>query len=122
MVIAQEKTLREIKDIFSFIFPGLKIEFYKGSHLKYELSTQSSQYDENLRLSEISSKLFSDEFKFYPKNTVAEIEKEFEDRYGIHIQIFRRSNDLWLQTSATDDWTLEEQNRKGLQSTESKII
>lgn len=122
MVIAKEKSLREIKDIFTFIFPGLKIEFYKAPHQKNELSPQSSQYDENLRLSEINSNLLNDEFMFSPEKTVAEFEREFENKFGIHVQVFRRSNELWLQTAATDDWTLEVQNRKGIHSTQSKII
>jgi hypothetical protein len=31
----------------------------------------------------------------------------------MNIQVFRRSGMLWLQTSATDDWTLATQELKG---------
>jgi hypothetical protein len=45
--------------------------------------------------------------------TVAELERLFVENFGLNAQVFRRSGTLWLQTSATDNWTLAEQNRKG---------
>ena len=44
------------------------------------------------------------------------VESDFRDLFNLNIQIFRKSKDLWLQTSATDDWSLEKQNSKGLHS------
>ena len=35
----------------------------------------------------------------------------------LNLQVFRKSSDIWLQTSATDHWTLEKQNGKGQRST-----
>jgi len=40
-----------------------------------------------------------------------------EDQFGLHVQIFRKSGDLWLQTSKTDEWTIEHQNARGLETT-----
>ena len=36
-----------------------------------------------------------------------------EDQYGIHVQVFRKSKSLWLETTATDNWSLREQNKTG---------
>ncbi len=50
--------------------------------------------------------------------SVSELEQLFLTKYGLNAQVFRRSGNLWLQTSATDHWTLAEQNRKGGHSEE----
>ena len=44
---------------------------------------------------------------------VSKLEQAFEKKYGLHVQVFRRSGNIWLQTTKTDSWTLEAQNRKG---------
>ena len=43
---------------------------------------------------------------------VAELESAFFVTFGLAVQVFRKSGKVWLQTTATDDWTLEEQNLK----------
>ena len=43
---------------------------------------------------------------------VAELENAFAKSFGFAVQVFRKSGNVWLQTTATDDWTLEEQNLK----------
>jgi hypothetical protein len=48
-----------------------------------------------------------------PAMTVTELEQEFEKIYGLHIQVFRKSGQVWLETSVTDGWTLDMQNKQG---------
>jgi len=111
MRIKKNKTLRQVKDIFSFVFPGLKIEFYKKAHRPTELSANVLEYDEQLTIAEINPNIVHNEIVFEPNNTVEFIEQEFEKKFGLHVQVLRKSNDLWLQTSKTDDWTLDQQNQ-----------
>ena len=44
---------------------------------------------------------------------VSDFEKMFHDKFGLNVQVFRKSGNLWMQTTSTDHWTLAEQNRKG---------
>jgi len=119
MIITKEKTLSEIKEMFRSTFPGLKMEFYKSKHKSYEGSEKNQQYDENHTIAEVNPNITTGEISFLKGQTTKELEQAFEDLFGLHVQIFRRSNELWLQTSTTDDWTLEVQNRKGLHSIQS---
>ena len=48
-----------------------------------------------------------------PEMNVSTFEKLFEDRFGLYVQVFRKSGSIWLETSATDSWTLEQQNEEG---------
>jgi hypothetical protein len=45
--------------------------------------------------------------------SVAELEQQFSDVYGLSVQIFRQSGKAWLETTVTDKWTLEKQNEQG---------
>ena len=116
MIISSDHTIADIQGKFNKKFSGLKLEFYAIKHADQKLSQSTDQYSSDLPLMEIGMKKLSHEINFDPGKTVSEMEKEFEREIGLHAQIFRRSNAIWLQTSATDHWTLEVQNRKGMNS------
>ena len=116
MKISDTNTIHEIQQAFSESYPGLKIEFYDKRHEKAEGSPADSQYDPSMTIGEIRDVHGTQEVLVDPEMTVAQLEANFRDRLGLNVQIFRRSNTLWLQTSTTDNWKLKEQNRKGLAS------
>ncbi len=43
------------------------------------------------------------------KMTVAEVEALFEEKLGLHIQLFRKTGINWIETTRTDHYTLEKQ-------------
>ena len=116
MKIQIDKKITDIQSEFSKKFPGLKLEFYKKEHAANEGSLIKNQLNPGTALSEIMKEEDAGEYKISPEMTVAELEAGFEERYGLHVQVFRRSASLWLQTTTTDSWTLEVQNRKGIHS------
>ena len=116
MLIKDSKTIREIQAEFNKLFPGLKLEFYKKAHSHHKGSKIENQYDPNLKIKDIRSQHNQGDLKIDPEMKVSELESEFEKKFGLHAQVFRRSNALWLQTIKTDGWTLEVQNRKGMHS------
>ena len=116
MMIDKQKTIASIKQEFSTLFPGLKIEFFDQPHGKLEGSPAEHQYPDDLTLAEICREGIEGQIAMKSSMTVNEVEQAFENKFGLHVQIYRRSNKLWLQTSTTDGWTLEVQNRKGMHS------
>jgi hypothetical protein len=44
---------------------------------------------------------------------VIELEAMFTNYYALKTQVFRKSGKIWLETTVTDAWTLEEQNSQG---------
>ncbi len=110
-------TLQQIQKEFQSQFPGLKLDFYKQPHYSNQGSPKEDLIlDQQQNLGSISPSLVEDEIEFSSDLTVSELENQFETRFSLNVQVSRLSNDLWLQTTATDDWTLAEQNRKGLNS------
>jgi hypothetical protein len=116
MKINSTRTTDDIKKEFNNLFPGLKLEFYKVGHENHEGNKAKDQLTKNYELIELMFEDKSGELTINEEMTVNELESAFETKFGIHAQVFRKSNDLWLQTSATDDWTLMTQNTKGLHS------
>jgi len=44
---------------------------------------------------------------------VIDLEKMFKNRFNLSAQVFRKSGNLWLETTMTDNWTLLQQNNHG---------
>jgi len=122
MKLFEEKLLSEVKMDFNIKFPGLQLKFYKKPHREFEGNPKGQEYTEEYYLLDISPGLIEGEINLDENKTVGEFESEMENRFGLHIQVFRRSNQIWLQTVNTDDWTLKFQNEKGIESTKRTII
>ena len=116
MLIDQDKTVKEIQEEFNMLFPGLQIHFYSRKHLDRAGSPESYRVASDVQLKTFKTMRKGGFIPIYKTMSVSELEQTFESRFGLHIQVFRQSNDLWLQTTSTDNWTLEEQNRKGINS------
>ncbi len=111
--IEDHLTIKEIQKEFSSRFPFLKLEFFskphqhgKGSERKYMRAQDSVLKD--LRRVHSEGHLHIEE-----NMTVGELEDLFRDNFGLFVQVFRRSGRLWLETTATDNWTLKTQNEQG---------
>ena len=121
MKISDNKTINDLQKEFSEIYPGLKLEFYTSEHKPHEATPRSKLISNNITLGSIRSEHAAGDIEIAPSMTVEQIETKMKSIYDLNVQVFRRSSDLWLQTTATDDWTLEKQNRKGLNSIDPDI-
>jgi hypothetical protein len=111
--ISRQISIETVKNEFNRTFPFLKIEFFKKPHKKGGSSTRTSMYSNNEKIGLIGKVNTLTRFPVSNNMTVNEFEKGFEKNYNLYVQVFRKSGDVWLETSATDDWTLEEQNAEG---------
>lgn len=117
MLIKEEKTLQAIQDEFSTAYPFLKIEFYASGHKMGEGTPAGQQLDPSRTIGEVRQKTTEGDLELVSNMKVVDVERLFRDKYELNVQIFRKSGEIWLQTTATDEWTLAEQNRKGERST-----
>ncbi len=119
MLITDSKTLKEVKQEFNQKFPHLKLEFYEGEHVDGKPSHASLQLDDSLSIGEVRNKHEEGELGIDGRLKVSTLENRFWEKYGLNVQVFRHSGNLWLQTTKTDHWTLAEQNGKGGRSERS---
>lgn len=73
--------------------------------------------DPNTTLGALSAKVKEAVLMIEPTMPTWQLERLFETDYGLHVQLFRQSGNLWLETSRTDDLSIEQQNAKGCAST-----
>lgn len=112
MLIKNEMTLAEIEQQFSDQFKNLKMEFYFDEHHSKQ-GTIAKPINKSKKLGDVRVRHHEGAVILSPYMTVEELESLFHDIYGLNVQIFRKSGNLWLQTTVTDTWALKDQNLKG---------
>ena len=114
LTINDHQTIEGIQDKFCNVFHYLKIEFFKEKHQEGIGSEKKKMYDDkSLKLIDIQGVNQHGKIAMYGKETVQDLEAAFEQKYGLYIQVFRKSGNVWLETSTTDRWTLDQQNEEG---------
>ena len=113
LTIKDDRKISEVQESFNTSFPYLKLEFFKKMHGVKELSPLKGMIDSDKTIGQIRT-IHSDGFiTVTPKMTVAELEQEFGRIFGLSAQVFRKSGKMWIETTVTDKWTLEQQNSEG---------
>lgn len=111
--LSPEKTLGAIQTEFTAAFPGLKLAFFSQPHHAHEGSAAKFLVQKaQMPLGELSPNMKSDQLQIEATLPTWRVEQIFEEEYGLHVQVFRRSGNLWLETSVTDSLTLEEQQTR----------
>ena len=108
--INDSRTIGDIQEEFSNRFPFLKIEFFQKPHDREDPSNETP-YQKELPLGEIRQKHAHGIITIDPDNETGAVEKEFERRFGLIVQIYRLQMDRWIQTAGTDILSLSEQNQ-----------
>lgn len=102
-------TLKTIKEQFSSKYPHLKIEFFETKHAEGEASPKKFVYDDAFRIKDIRKEGAMIPISIHGNLKTSTLEKMFEEELGLYIQVYKKSNGTWIQTTATDDWTLSQQ-------------
>ncbi|MFN0188193.1 MAG: hypothetical protein ACKVQV_05780 [Bacteroidia bacterium] len=113
ILISDERKLMEIQRDFNSYFPFLKLEFFKVPHKIGEGSAKSLLLDSNKLIRDIRSNRPESHLEFKDEMTVNQLEELIFSKFGLAAQVFRKSGNVWLETSATDNWTLLQQNNEG---------
>jgi hypothetical protein len=111
--INDNKKISSIQKEFSQAFPYLKIEFFSKSHKIGAPSSKKTMLQSTKILKECRSIHSSGSITISAKTTVAELEQNFLDVFGLSVQVFRKSGRAWLETTVTDGWSLDKQNKQG---------
>ncbi|PZR25546.1 MAG: hypothetical protein DI535_17830 [Citrobacter freundii] len=110
-ILSRQRLIHEMQKEFSAVFPFLRLTFYRN---------QETQ-DRGMLLKPVpnSSSLAAaglkqeGEIEIDGEMTVGSLESLFKDRFGLNVQVFRQSGNIWLETVMTDGWTLQQQNDHG---------
>lgn len=114
--IKPQTTLAEIQNKFQKAFPLLKIEFFKKPHRIGQPSPKKDLVNNGLTVSSVTDN--HGEISINGKMKISELEQQLREKFGLNIQVFCKMGTTWIQTSKTDNMTLEEQqiSAKGAQT------
>lgn len=118
LTIDERISVGDFQKEFNSIFPFLKIELYKPSREQHEevgtkamsILSPGDKMGSSAKRIEISS-----------LTTVAQLKKMLSEKLGINSLIYRKSGSMWIETSLTEDWTLERQNHEAEQMNSNSV-
>jgi hypothetical protein len=108
--ISSDTKLTEIRAAFKAQFPFLDIAFFSKAHGEGSGSTKQSQLPYTATFEEAGDPHRIGLLQITGDQTCAFTETEFETGFGLYVQILRKSGNLWLQTTTSDELTLTELN------------
>lgn len=109
LIIDKSLTISDVRSAFKKKFPLLDIKFYKKQHENFSGSAKADEYSKDFKLKDLHLKEDHGELIINGADSVEKVEGLFEELFGLHAQVFRKSGTIWLQTVSTDNWTLDEQ-------------
>lgn len=112
LVLSPETTLAHVSEQLTEQYHNLKLVFFtksherfKGNYVKDMITDKASLLKDYCSITEEAIIPIEGMMKTY------ELEELFEERFGLHVQVFRKTNNnSWIETSTTDSRTLHDQN------------
>lgn len=110
ILIEGMETVGEVKEQFQKVYPMLKLEFFHHEHKKGEGSPMSDKINDDVVLDDVRASHAEGKLDFNPGTVISVLESKFHDSFGLNVQVFRKSGNIWLEIISTDNRTLKEEN------------
>ena len=111
--IRSNDTLEVLQKSFNATFPYLKLEFFSRPHERGGPTEKQFMINPKRTVDSCNPALTKSFLTIPIEMTVHELESIFQNELGLYIQVFRKSGRVWLETTATDSWSLQKQNTEG---------
>ena len=118
--IAPNRLIGDIQTEFNKAFPYLKIEFFNNKTFNRTGFMAYQIIPQNKKIGESQLNITDGEIRVEEEMKVKDLEKIFKEQFNLAVQVFRKSGNLWLETTMTDDWTLQQQNNHGREISSGK--
>lgn len=120
LIVQDHLSLHEMNEQFTKLYPFLKLQFY-ANNVNPELNKEEpgeliKKY--SMSLHDLIHAKVNSVINMSPDVTVKSFEQKWFDEAGVWCQVFRKSGNVWLQTTVTDDMTLSGVNEFGQQMSE----
>ena len=109
-----ERLISDIQKDFGAVYPFLKIEFFRNGKIRRDRYPVNKLIPATQPVKNAwHHKQDNGQLAITDVMTVTDFENALMDQFGLSAQVFRRSGNLWLETTITDYWTLKQQNDHG---------
>ena len=113
MTIEKNSRIADIQSAFNTYYPYLKIEFVRPSESSTTKAAKPEKILGNEKIGKLADIHNPITIKTSGSRTVAQLEKDFLDKLGLDIKLYRKCGTLWIETTLTENWTLFKQNTEG---------
>jgi hypothetical protein len=111
--IENQTSVSDLQKQFNTYFPYLQLEFFTAMKVTGK-SQKAVRVSPNQQIRLLLPGIYRPvQLGVNSETTVGDLLKSFKD-IGLNAQISRRSGNLWIETTFTDDWTLERQNKEAI--------
>ncbi|MEJ7737572.1 MAG: hypothetical protein WKF97_09115 [Chitinophagaceae bacterium] len=111
--ITYDKLIKDVQAEFNQSFPFLKIEFFRKGYRFSPFKQRKDCLPTHVSFGMSYRNKKTGRLDITPFMTVKELEKTCEEQFGIIVQVYRKSGNVWLETTMTDNWTIKQQNDHG---------
>ena len=118
--ISPNRHIRDIQKEFNAAFPFLKLEFFMNKSFSRSNFSASQLIPSSIKLGDMQRGIADGNLEIDQAMKVNDLEKSFKDKFILAVQVFRKSGNLWFETTRTDNWTLQQQNNHGREITTGK--
>lgn len=101
--------ITDLQDDFSDSFPLLKIEFYDEPHHYKERASDKHRILGDWKIGSIRKIHNPGELEIMSWYSAGRVERDFKEKFGLNVQVFRQENGSWIQNRNSDTLSLAEQ-------------
>jgi hypothetical protein len=113
--VKSDMMVKDLKKQFHGYYPNLKLEFFNQTSSEDGGNSKDQMLD-NEALLNAYTRNQSGTVEFNGNTSVRQFETLFSETFGLNVQVFRKSGNVYLETSNTDDWTLDMEHKEALSS------
>ncbi|SEW45214.1 hypothetical protein SAMN05428988_5975 [Chitinophaga sp. YR573] len=106
--ISEEAIISNIQSDFRKAYPFLNLEFYRQPHEVGERCCAEDKLSPDTPIDDIRMMHTFGWIDISKQRTAAEVEYDFKHQLGLSVQVMRKSGKMWIQTTKTDHWTLQQ--------------
>ena len=114
-------TIGELQRHFSASFPFLKLAVCKNVSMINDANKCIEIKDSDTLINTLRTKHREVFLEIHYWQKTGTIEKLFLHKAALHVQLLRKQGEHWIETSGTDELTLEEQNDIGRKATQELL-
>lgn len=115
LYISPNRLISDIQKEFTKVFPFLKLEFFNNKTFSRSDFQAQKIIPHNRKIGDSQLIKTEGDIKIEEEMKVKELEKIFKEEFNLAVQVFRKSGTMWLETTMTDNWTLQQQNNHGME-------
>src|SRR5688572_27739170 len=112
LTIAGARPIHDVQHDFNASYPFLKLEFFRPLSGSQSAAAKNILKD-SLMISDARRIQYDGILEIDDSMKVSDLENTLKDQYGLLAQVFRKSGNVWLETTMSDGWTLKQQNDHG---------